>query len=140
MAPFGPRGVGPGTNTPLKSGPLSRKAPAQRWHQRSWSGLTEQRWTSFGPSFLYTAANWGAVTWYLEAYFRATSAKALVQLYDNTAATFVANSLITVDGVYTFSRQRSLPLTFVDGHEYQVQFGNQDQGAGAFLSAKLIAI
>ena len=101
---------------------------------------TEQQFASYGPPFLYTAANWGAVNWYLEVYLKATSAKVLAQLYDLTVSAAVANSLITVDAVYTYARQRSAALTLTDGHEYQVQFGNQDQGAGAFTGAKLIAV
>ena len=100
----------------------------------------EARFSSYGPPFLYTAANWGTVAWYLEVYLKSTSAKALARLYDNTSAAEVASSTITVDGVFTYARQRSSALTLTDGHEYQVQFGNQDQGAGAFTGAKLIAI
>ena len=123
---------------PLVKGPLSAKAHLLR---RSWMGRTEQIWSSYGIPFLYTAANWSGATWYLEAYFRSTSAKALCQLYDNTAGAAVANSLLTADGATpTPSRYRSGVLTLVDGHEYRIQFGNQDQGAGAFLGAQLIAV
>lgn len=125
-------------NQPLINGPMGRMASHLRY---GWSGRTEQQFAPYGSTFLYTAANWGAVSWYLEAYFRSTSAKALCRLYDNTAQAPVNNSLITVDGASpTPSRNRSSSLTLTDGHEYQVQFGNQDQGAGAFLGAKLIAV
>lgn len=96
-----------------------------------------------GPPFLYTAARWGAQSWYLEAYLRATSAKALARLYDVTAAAAVAGSVVTQDnaqdGLAALTRLRSGALTLTDGHEYRVQFGVQNGGAGAYLGAKLVA-
>lgn len=98
-----------------------------------------------GSVFLYTAANWGAVTWYLEVYMRSTSAKALARLCNITLAAEVSNSVVTVDagsaGVLSVpTRVRSSALTLVDGNSYRIQYGVQDGGAGAFVSAKLIAI
>lgn len=116
--------------TPLR---LTTLGPLQIWRDL------------IGSSFLYTAANWGAVTWYLEVYVRATSAKALARLYDITSSAEVANSSVVIDagsiGVLLVpTRARSLVLTLVDGHEYRVQYGVQDGGSGAAVSAKLIAV
>lgn len=55
----------------------------------------------------------------------------------------VVNSVITLDsadGTVANTRKRSSALTLVDAHEYQVQFGVQDGGAGVALGAKLIGI
>ena len=106
----------------------------------------EQLWrTVSGSAFSYAAANWIGVSWYLEAYVRATSAKAMARLYDVTAGAEVADSIVTVNagssGVSsTPTRVRSSALTLVDGHEYRVQYGVQDGGAGEAVGAKLIAI
>lgn len=98
-----------------------------------------------GSTFLYTAANWGAPQWYLEVSVRSTSAKALARLYNVTAGAEVSGSVVTVDagaaGVLLVpTRVRSSALTLVNGNEYRVQYGVQDGGAGAAVSAKLIAI
>jgi len=98
-----------------------------------------------GSSFLYTAANWGAITWYLEVYMLATSAKALARLYDITTSLEVSNSIVILDagllGVLTKpTRVRSSSLTLIDNHEYRIQYGVQDGGAGTSVSAKLIAV
>ena len=133
----------PTANWPLPTGPMVLRRPQHRRAYpivRTLSGRTEQLFAAFGMPFLYTAANWGTVAWYLQVYMRATSAKALARLYDITADAAVADSLITADGVYTAARQRSAALTLTDGHEYQVQFGNQDAGAGAFVGAELIQV
>lgn len=108
-------------------------------------GGSERRWRDLiGATFLYTAANWGAVAWYLEVYMRSTSAKALARLYDVTVAAEVTGSVITddmaLDGSTGYSRTRSGALTLADGHEYQIQFGVQDGGGGGALGAQLIAI
>ena len=124
-------------SNPVQRGRANTQRKAARWIPAI---STEQWFTNYGVPFLYTAANWGTVTWYLEVYMKASSAKALARLYDNTAAAAVDNSTITVDNVLTYARQRSAALTLTDGHEYQPQFGRQDQGAGAFTGAKLIAV
>ena len=103
----------------------------------------EIRWRNLqGPPFLYTAANWGAVSWYLEVDMRDTSGVALARLYDVTDAAAVANSVITDNSVddYEYVRSRSAAMTLVDGHEYRVQFGVQDGGQGGALGAKLVAV
>lgn len=109
------------------------------------SGRTEQIFTLTPPGrFLYTAANWGAVSWFLEVVMRATSSIALAQLYDVTSGAPVASSVISQDNRNSPQtapvRVRSGALTLVDGHEYMVQFGNQDGGAGTYVEAQLIAV
>jgi hypothetical protein len=98
-----------------------------------------------GSVFLYTAANWGVVSWFVEVTMRSTSAKALARLWDVTAASAVAGSLVLVDagasGVLLVpTRVRSSALTLTDGHEYRIQYGVQDGGAGAAIGATLIAV
>lgn len=120
-------------------GPLQQRSMAVR------SVGPVQIWRDpVGPMFLYQSANWGGAAWYLEVYLRATSAKAMARLYDVTAAAAVANSVVTddnaPDGLATALRLRSVALTLVDAHEYRVQFGVQDGGAGGYQGAKLIAI
>lgn len=111
---------------------VTTDGPVQRWRDAN------------GPPFLYTAANWGAQSFYLEVYMRSTSAKALARLYDVTADAAVANSTVTNDsgasGSLAYTRSRSAALTLVNGNEYRVQFGVQDGGAGAVLGAKLLAV
>ena len=132
----------------LPIGPLSLKARGLRAKQpmtaipsMGRAGRTEQRFTLVpGVPFLYTAANWGAVSWFFEAYFRSTSAKALARLFDTTIGAEVAGSVLTLDAVPTMTRVRSPVLTLTDGHEYVAQFGTQDAGAGAMLGAHLIAV
>jgi hypothetical protein len=100
----------------------------------------EQRWQSaVGAPFLFTAANWSGVSWYLEAYLRANGGKVLARLYDVTADAPVANSTITADATVVNTRVRSSALALTDGHEYRVQFGLQDGGGGAFTGAKLVS-
>jgi hypothetical protein len=97
-----------------------------------------------GGSFLYTAANWGAVSFFLEVFIRSTSAKATAALYDVTAGAQVAGSTVTKDAASdpsgNYTRLRSGAVALVDGHEYRVQFGSQDGGAGGALKATLIAV
>ena len=126
---------------------LTRKAPGPPMRSRPRHDNEigpEERWgAAVGAPFLYTAANWGAVTWYLEVYMRPTSAKAMARLYNVTAAAPVASSTITsnaADGSTAHSRQRSAALTLVDGNEYRVQYGVETGGAGGALGAKLIAV
>jgi hypothetical protein len=103
-------------------------------------------WRSLvGAAFSYAAANYNSVTWYLEVYVRSTSAKSFARLWDVTAAAAVANSTVTIDagaiGVLLVpTRVRSSALTLVDGHEYRVQYGVEDIGSGAAVSARLIVI
>lgn len=117
---------------------LAHQSPPPNGPLSLWRDVT-------GSIFLYTAVNWGAVTWYLEIVARATSAKALFRLYDVTAGAAVSNSVITLNagstGVLALpTRNRSSALTLSDGHEYRAQFGVQDGGAGAVISAKLIVV
>ena len=128
-------------------GPMSIRTRAtvpsvRRRNIEEHTGGPEQRWqTEIGPPFLYTSANWGGQSFYLEAYMRSTSGKAMARLYDSTTATEVSGSTLTVDGATTtHTRNRTAALTLVDGHEYRIQLGRQDGGAGALLGAKLVII
>jgi hypothetical protein len=120
--------------------------PIQSRSRGAASDSSTQIWRDLiGSIFLYTAANWGAVSFFLEAYYRSTSAKAMARLFDVTANAAVASSTLTLDagllGVLLIpTRIRSVALTLVDGHEYRIQYGVQDGGAGAAISAKLIAV
>lgn len=98
-------------------------------------------WLESGQRWLYTAANWAARSWYLEATFRslAGGATSRVKLYDLTAAADVASSEVTSMSA-TISRQRSSALSLVDGHEYEVQFGSGGGFSAAGRGARLLGV
>ena len=99
--------------------------------------LTRHR--SHGLPFLYTAANWGSVSFYLEVFLQALSGTALARLYNQTDGVAVTNSeLSTTSG--SFVRLRSSALTLVDGKVYNVQFGSEDSNSGAFRGAKIVVV
>jgi len=91
-----------------------------------------------GPPFLYTAANWTGVDFFLEVYFRATTGTVYAQLIDNTNAVPVGSRISTAAS--TFTRVRSGAVSLVDGRAYRVQFGKEGADAGEFTSAKLVAV
>jgi len=95
-------------------------------------------YTSVGNIFLYTSANWNtAISFFLEASFRATAGTANVRLFNLTADAAVASSNITSTSS-TLGRVRSSALTLVNTNEYQVQVGTSSSGTGAITGAKLI--
>jgi len=96
------------------------------------------KYRAYGAPFLFTSANWGTQSFYLEVYLRATSGTVLARLYDRTAGAVVASSEVNTAST-SFVRLRSAALTLVNGSEYEVQFGAAGSGAGAFRSAKVIA-
>jgi hypothetical protein len=92
-----------------------------------------------GCVFLYTAANWPTLSWYLEVAMRATSGTAYARLYDVTDSAVVIKSLIsTIAG--TLTRVRSDALTLTDAHEYRVQFGTLATGSGEAVGATLLGV
>lgn len=93
---------------------------------------------SYGAPFLYTAANWGAVTFYLEVYFKAISGTAIARLYNETDATEVSGSRITTT-TGTIAAYRTSAITLVDGKTYRIQFGHLTGDSGSFLSARIIS-
>ena len=120
------------------------------WHTTVWaSGLWhEDLWleygvpagpafTSYGVPFLYTLANWGAVNFYFEAYYKATTGTVYARLYNITDSSAVANSQVST-AQNTYQRDRSAALTLTDGKIYRAQFGKEGADAGKFLGAKLI--
>lgn len=93
---------------------------------------------SYGAPFLYTAANWGTVTFYLEVYMRATvTGLVFARLYNETDSTAVANSTMSTSS-QTMAAYRSSAITLTDGKTYRVQFGHGTGKAGAFLSGRII--
>ena len=99
--------------------------------------LLRQR--SFGIPFLYTAANWGTVSFYLEVWMRASVGTARARLWNETDGVAVAGSdLTTASGSYVRLRTGALILT--DGKLYNVQFGSEDADSGAFRGGKLVVV
>lgn len=122
-------------------------------------GLTVQRWrvaavlpvqgglppelgtpavyTSYGGPFLYTAANWGFGSFYLEVYMRATSGTVLARLYNETTSTPVTGSGLSTNSA-VFVRLRSGALTLTDASTYRLQLGKSALDSGEVLSGQLI--
>ena len=99
--------------------------------------LLRQR--SFGLPFLYTAANWGTVSFFLEVWMRAATGTARARLYNETDGVAVTGSdLTTTSGSYV--RLRSGALTLTDGKLYNVQYGSEDADSGAFRGGKLVVV
>lgn len=93
-----------------------------------------------GRSFLYTAANWGAVAFYFEAFFRATGGTVRARLYNVTDGAAVADSEVTTADA-AFNRQRSADIlgNLIDGKEYQTQV-RQGGGTGEIHSATVVVV
>ena len=127
----------------LTTAPATLRTPAFRWKPpiilQAPRSVTDTFYYTFGVPFLYTAANWGSVTWYFEVYMKATSGTALARLVDDNGAA-LASSEVSTTTLQTYVRLRSGALTLVDGSSYRPQFGKKDMGAGAFMGAKLIAV
>lgn len=92
-----------------------------------------------GKTFLYTAANWPTLSWYLEADMRATTGTARARLWDVTAGAAVASSDITTTST-TFTQVRSSAVTLTDAHEYRIQYGTFPGDNGETRGATLIGI
>jgi len=120
------------------------------WHDTAWADRTwfEDLWleygvppgpsfTSYGVPFLYTAANWGAVNFYFEAFYKATTGTVYARLYNVTDSSAVANSQVSTAQV-VYQRDRSAALTLTDAKTYRAQFGKEGADAGKFLGAKLV--
>lgn len=97
-----------------------------------------EEWTSKGKPFLYTAANWENISFYLEVYIRATSGTAGARFYNDTDSIVVDNSTVQTTKT-TFQRLRTDSLVLVDGKVYRVQFGTPAIGNGEAWGASLIA-
>lgn len=97
-------------------------------------------WCDVGAVFLFTAANWGAVQFVFEAYFRASVLTGKARLFNKTDNAPVAGSdLLTTSPVPV--RMRSGALTLVDGREYVTQIAAEmNVSATAMISSRLIAI
>lgn len=93
--------------------------------------------SSYGVPFLYTSANWGAVSFYLEAYVKATAGTVYARLYNVTDSAAVAGSQLSTAAA-TYQRLRTAALTLTDGKTYRAQFGKEGADAGKFLGAKLV--
>lgn len=98
-------------------------------------------WLESGQIWLYTAANWAARSWYFEATFRSLAGGAIsrAKLYDLTAAADVADSELMSTSA-TISRQRSVALTLVNGHEYEARFGSGGGISAAGRGARLLGV
>ena len=94
---------------------------------------------SQGLPFLYTSANWGTVSIYLEVWMRASIGTARARLHDDTLGQSVAGSELTTTSA-TYVRLRSSALTLVNGRTYSVQFGRDETSSVGFKGAKLIII
>jgi hypothetical protein len=120
------------------------------WHDTAWADRSwpEDLWleygaapapsfASYGVPFLYTAANWGAVNFYLEVYVKATAGTVYARLYNVTDSAAVAGSQLSTAAV-TYQRLRTAALTLTNGKTYRAQFGKEGADAGKFLGAKLV--
>jgi len=96
-------------------------------------------YTTVGGPFLYTAANWGTVAFYFEAFFRATAGTVRARLYNTTDSVAVANSEVTTANA-VFNRQRSADISanLADGKEYRAQTSKGAGGTGDIHSAVLV--
>jgi hypothetical protein len=98
-------------------------------------------YTLVGRTFLYTAANWGAVAFYFEAFLRATVGTVRARLYNTTDSAVVASSEVTTANA-VFNRQRSADISgnLVDGKEYRAQTSPGEGGAGEIHSAVVVVV
>ena len=111
----------------------------------SFAGKASVSYTSAGPPWLYTSANWtSGSSIFFEAYIRQTTNKAYARLFDVDVGGAVGSSTVnTTSG--SFVRLRSSALTeqsggLVDGNEYIAQFGRSGSDAGEALGAKIIVV
>jgi len=112
----------------------------QRGVFETWfTAFTGVAYSSYGLPFLYTAANWAQITFYLEAYLRATTGTVYFRLYNETDSVVVTDSgLSTTSAV--FVRLRTVALTMTDGKLYRLQFGKSGSDAGETYGGQLIGI
>lgn len=92
-----------------------------------------------GSPFLFTSANWGTQSFFLEVYMRATVGTAEAELYNVTDNATVANSGVSTTST-SLVRLRSTAITLVNGKEYRVQLLHLGPDGGAIVSARLIAV
>lgn len=100
--------------------------------------LNIRRYKSYGLPFLYTAANWGTASFYLEVNMRATSGTARARLVDSTGAEVSGSEVTTTSN--SFVRVRSSALTLTNAQTYSVQFGTDTPDSGEFRGAKIIVV
>jgi hypothetical protein len=96
-------------------------------------------YTSYGLPFLYTAANWAQITFYLEAYLKATTGTVYFRLYNETDGAEVLNSEVSTTSAVS-TRLRTAALSMADGKVYRLQFGKSGSDAGETYGGKLIGI
>ena len=97
-------------------------------------------YTSTGPVFLFTSAQWASTVEHrLETFFRATSGLAAVRLFDLTAVAFVTGSTEMTSSSQR-TRRRTGPLALRTGREYRLQVGVAGGAAGAIIGATLIGL
>lgn len=101
--------------------------------------ISTPTWFSYGSRFLYTASNWGTVTFYLEVYMRALTGKAFARLYNETDSVPIFNSVVATKSS-THVRLRSSAITLTDGKVYRVQFGRISGDSGSFISGRIIVV
>lgn len=95
--------------------------------------------TAIGAPFVFTAANWTAVTAIkFSAYFRALYGTVYVDLYDVTAAAQVSGSQLSTASL-TDTLQTSAAITLVDGHTYVARTNKSNNDAGMITATNLIA-
>ena len=93
----------------------------------------------YGVPFYYDAAKWPVgITFYFEAYFRATVGTVHAMLWNATDSIPVAGTTITTTS-NSFIRLRSGPVSLTNLKEYRARFGTDADGAGEFLGGKVIA-
>jgi len=96
-------------------------------------------YTDYGAPFLFTEDHWRTIRVVLEVYMKAVVGTIFARVIDKTSGLPVANSEVNT-AVVTFQRIRSLELTLIDTHEYQIQFGKVLGHSGEALSGRLIII
>lgn len=97
-------------------------------------------YTSYGPPFLYTSANWGAVSIYLEVYMRATTGTAWARLYNVTDLGPVTDSVLSTTETTMQRLRTTSALTLTNNKIYRLQFGKSGSDAGEFLGGELVII
>lgn len=97
-------------------------------------GLT---WTSRGPVFLYTEANYSAINFFFQTFLKAVSGTAYARFYNKTDSKAVASSeLSTASGTHT--RLRSSVIILTDGKEYVTQLGAGASSHGDIEDSRLV--
>lgn len=91
-----------------------------------------------GDVFKYVAAKYSSsLLVYFEVFLRATTGTAHARMFDATLSAAVSGSNLSTASA-THTRQRSGPLTLVDGSEYLVEFGTLPGDAGAARGGKIV--